>query len=174
MQIEELIKSSIKFEGRIIDVRVDEVRIHNGSIATREVVIHRGAVGILPVIDNKVLLVKQYRHAVGEILWEIPAGVLKEGETPEECAIRELREETGLFPLNVVKLGEIFVSPGYSTEKIHLFYADKFKPDPLPKDEDENIEIGEFTIDTFKEMIEVGRIKDGKTLASFCLYLLKR
>lgn len=174
MQIEELISSTFKFKGRIIDVKVDEVRTPDGNIATREVVVHKGAVGVLPIIDNKVLLVKQYRHAVGEVLWEIPAGIFREGETPEECAIRELREEVGLAPLNLVKLGEIFVSPGCSTEKIYLFYADRFKPDPLPKDEDENIETGEFAIDTFREMIEEGRIKDSKTLASFCLYLLKR
>ncbi|HOK29520.1 MAG TPA: NUDIX hydrolase [bacterium] len=174
MQIEELVRSTLKFEGRIIKVKVDEVRIPDGSIVTREVVVHRGAVGILPIMDNKVFLVRQYRHPAGEVLWEIPAGIFGEGETPEECAIRELREETGLFPLNLVRLGEVFVSPGCSTEKIYLFYADKFKSDPLPKDEDENIEVGEFDIDTFRDMIEEGKIRDGKTLASFCLYLLKR
>lgn len=174
MQKEELIKSNLKFEGKIIKVKVDEVKTPKGDLAIREVVVHRGAVGVLPIVDNKILLVKQYRHAAGEILWEIPAGIFREGETPEECAIRELREETGLSPINLVKLGEIFVSPGCSTEKIYLFYADKFKPDPLPKDEDEDIELGEFAIDTFKQMIEEGKIKDGKTLASFCFYLLKK
>jgi ADP-ribose pyrophosphatase len=171
---EELINSLIKFNGNLIRVTVDEVKTPEGNIATREVVIHKGAVAVLPIIDNKVLLVKQYRHPVREVLWEIPAGVFREGETPEECAIRELREETGLSPLNLEKLGEIFVAPGYSTEKIHLFYADKFIPSPLPKDKDEFIELGEFAMDTFREMIEGGKIKDSKTLSAFCLYLLKK
>ncbi|MGC8971114.1 MAG: NUDIX hydrolase [bacterium] len=171
---EELINSSLKFSGNLIKVTVDEVKTPEGNTATREVVIHRGAVAVLPIVDNKILLVKQYRHPVKEILWEIPAGVFREGETPEECAIRELREETGLSPLSLVKLGEIFVAPGYSTEKIYLFYADKFVPSPLPKDKDEFIELGEFAIDTFKEMIEEDKIKDSKTLAAFCLYLLKK
>lgn len=171
---EELINSTLRFDGKLIRVTVDEVKTPQGDIATREVVIHKGAVAVLPIVDNKVLLVKQYRHPVKEILWEIPAGVFKEGETPEECAIRELREETGLSPINLVKLGEIFVSPGYSTEKIYLFYADKFIPSPLPKDKDEFIELGEFAIDSFREMIEEGKIKDSKTLSAYCLYLLKR
>lgn len=171
---EELISSTLKFGGRLIKVTVDEVKTPEGNMATREVVIHKGAVAVLPIVDNKVLLVKQYRHPVRETLWEIPAGVFREGETPEECAIRELREETGLSPLNLVRLGEIFVSPGYSTEKIYLFYADKFIPSPLPKDKDELIELGEFAFETFREMIEEGKIKDSKTLSAYCLYLLKR
>lgn len=171
---EEFVNSTLRFDGKLIKVKVDEVKTPGGDIATREVVIHKGAVAVLPIIDNKILLVKQYRYPVKEILWEIPAGVFKEGETPEECAIRELREETGLSPINLVKLGEIFVSPGYSTEKIYLFYADRFIPSPLPKDKDEFIELGEFAIDSFREMIEVGKIKDSKTLSAYCLYLLKR
>ncbi|MBC7321016.1 NUDIX hydrolase [bacterium] len=171
---EELINSTLRFNGRLIKVAVDEVRTPEGNTATREVVIHKGAVAVLPIVDNKVILVKQYRHPVRETLWEIPAGVFKEGETPEECAVRELREETGLSPMNLIKLGEIFVSPGYSTEKIYLFYADRFVPSPLPKDKDEFIELGEFALDTFREMIEEGEIKDSKTLSAFCLYLLKR
>lgn len=171
---EELINSTLKFNGRLIKVAVDEVKTPEGNVATREVVIHKGAVAVLPIIEDRVILVKQYRHPVRETLWEIPAGVFKEGETPEECAIRELREETGLSPLSLTKLGEILVSPGYSTEKIYLFYADRFVSSPLPKDRDEFIELGEFSLDTFKEMIEEGKIKDSKTISAFCLYLLKK
>jgi ADP-ribose pyrophosphatase len=174
MQLEEkLISSTYKFEGHLLKVRVDEVVTPDNNLATREVVVHKGAVAILPIEDGRVILVKQYRHATGEILWEIPAGVLKESETPEEGGIRELQEEVGLCPLNLIKLGEIFVSPGYSTEKIYLFYADRFKSNSLPKDKDEFIETGEFSIEEFKRMTTSGEIRDSKTLSAFCLYLLK-
>ncbi|MGB9682231.1 MAG: NUDIX hydrolase [bacterium] len=173
MQLEEkLIKSTYKFEGRLLKVRVDEVITPDNNVATREIVLHKGAVAVLPIKEGKVVLVRQYRHATGEILWEIPAGVIKEDEPPEEGAIRELQEEVGLYPLNLIRLGEIFVSPGYSTEKIYLFYADRFKNNSLPKDKDEFIETGEFSIEEFKKMITEGKIRDSKTLSAFCLYLL--
>jgi ADP-ribose pyrophosphatase len=174
MQLEEkLINSIYKFEGRLLKVRVDEVVTPDNSIATREVVVHNGAVAILPMKEGKIVLVRQYRHATGEVLWEIPAGVIREDEVPEDGAARELQEEVALYPLNLTKLGEIFVSPGYSTEKIYLFYADRFKNNSLPKDKDEFIETGEFSIEEFKEMITSGKIRDSKTLSAFCLYLLK-
>jgi len=174
MQLEEkLINSTYKFEGHLLKVRVDEVVTPDNNLATREVVVHKGAVAVLPIIERKIVLVKQYRHAIGEILWEIPAGVIKENETPEKCGARELQEEVGLYPLNLVKLGEIFVSPGYSTEKIYLFYADRFKYNLLPKDKDEFIETEKFSIEEFKDMIIRGKIRDSKTLSAFCLYLLK-
>ena len=107
-----------------------------------DIIEHVGAVTILPIdAEGRILFVRQYRHATGKELLELPAGTLNAGEPPEECAFREIREETGFAAGNLIKLGEFFLAPGYSTEYMVVYLANELHPDPLPADEDEFISL---------------------------------
>jgi ADP-ribose pyrophosphatase len=163
------LESKDVFEGRIIKVRVDKVLLPNGKESTREVVVHRGAVAIVPILDERrVLLVRQFRYPVGEVLLEIPAGTISDGEDPERCALRELEEETGYLG-DLSYLCTLFLAPGYSTERIHLFIATNLKRTKQNPDEDEILELVEMTIEEAISMIGDGRIRDAKTVAGLIL-----
>ena len=124
MTLEQRITSKRVYEGRILNLRVDDVKIENGKLTSREVVEHRGAAAIVPLLTrDEVILIRQYRYAVSAELLEIPAGTLEPGEDPENCAKRELEEETGYTCQTITKVLECFVAPGYSTEKIHIYLA---------------------------------------------------
>ena len=130
------------FDGRILNLRVDRVLFDDGIEATREVVEHRGASVIIPLLEDKrVLLVRQYRYAIGKELLEIPAGTCDEGESPEDCAKRELQEETGFTCDDLEKVLECYVAPGYSTEKIHFYLARRLRRTQQDPDEDERISV---------------------------------
>lgn len=155
------------FEGRILNLRVDRVRFDDGIEATREVVEHRGASVIIPLLEDKrVLLVRQYRYAVGKDLLEIPAGTCDEGETPEDCARRELREETGFTCDDMQKILDCYVAPGYSTEKIHFYLARKLRRTQQDPDEDERISLESVSISEALAKIRNGQICDGKTICA--------
>jgi ADP-ribose pyrophosphatase len=172
---EVLIESSKVFEGRLISVRKDTVKLPNGRTSTREVVVHPGAVAIVPMLeDGRVILVKQYRHAVGKILMEIPAGTLHPDETPEECALRELREEIGYSAGRLEKLTSVYLAPGYSTELIHLFLATDLQPAEGEADEDEFLKPVTLTIDEAIAQIADGEIQDAKTVAALLLVWSKQ
>ena len=160
-----VLESVRKFDGAILSVRVDRVEIEDGVIAPREVVEHRQAVSVLP-IDEKgnVYLVRQYRHAVGEYLLEAPAGLMEAGETPEEAALRELREETGVLG-TVRYVGDFFPTPGYCEELIHLFLADVKGVGQTDPDDDEFLQTEILPFDEFFRQAHSGAIRDGKTLA---------
>ena len=120
----EVVASRVVFDGRVFTVRVDDVRLPDGRIATRDVIEHPGAVVIAALDDGgRVALVRQYRHAVGGELLELPAGTLEPGEPPAETAVRELREETGLVGGRWEPLGSFFSSPGFLHEEMHAFLA---------------------------------------------------
>ena len=157
------------FEGNIIDVAVDEVRLPDGSTATRELVFHPGAVAIIPITaDNKMVLVKQFRKPLEKIVLEIPAGKIDPGEQdrPIETARRELEEETAYQAKVLEPVTAMYVSPGFANELLHIFYAeDLIKVDnPLPQDEDEVLELYELTLQEAKQEIANGLICDAKTL----------
>jgi ADP-ribose pyrophosphatase len=175
-ELTEVLIESIKvFEGRLISVRKDTVKLPNGRTSTREVVVHPGAVAIVPMLeDGRVILVKQYRHAVGKILMEIPAGTLHPGETPEECALRELREEIGYSAGRLEKLTSVYLAPGYSTELIHLFLATDLQPAEGEADEDEFLKPVTLTLDEAIAQIAYGEIQDAKTVAALLLVWSKQ
>ncbi|TCS84072.1 NUDIX hydrolase [Tepidibacillus fermentans] len=165
--VEKTVSSQQIFDGKIIKVFVDTVELPNGKHATREIVRHPGAVGILAVTkENRVLMVKQYRKPMNQFLYEIPAGKLEPGEDPKLCAIRELKEETGYVATNMTPFSKFYTSPGFADEFIHLFYAEGIEAGEATPDEDEFVELVELTLDESIEMIEKGKIVDAKTIIS--------
>jgi ADP-ribose pyrophosphatase len=162
---ETILRTEEIYNGRVINVALHEVRLPDGTTARRELVRHPGAVAMVALLPRrKVLLVRQYRIAAGQVLSEIPAGTLRPGEPPEQCAIRELQEETGYRPGNLESLGGFYVAPGYTTEYIHLFLATSLTEARLDGDSDEFIEVQPVSLRVALAMIERGDIVDGKTI----------
>jgi ADP-ribose pyrophosphatase len=160
------------FEGKILNLRVDEVETTSNVKAVREVIEHRPAVGVLAITENdSVLLVRQYRYAVGADMLEICAGIVEEGESFKETATRELQEELGYFPQELEEIGRFYVSPGYCEEMIVLFVARNLRPSRLKHDDDEEISAVEISITEIPHMLKCGAIKDGKTWAALVWFL---
>ncbi len=158
------------YEGIIINVRVDTVRMPSGRSATREVVEHSHAVCIVPVDeDGNVFLVRQYRKPAEEALLEVPAGAVEDGEVSEDAVLRELQEEIGHTAGNLQHLSSFWVAPGWATEFMHAYLATDLTPSRLDADEDENIEVVRLPFDQALAMFKTGEIKDGKTIASMLL-----
>ncbi|MBC8172035.1 MAG: NUDIX hydrolase [Anaerolineae bacterium] len=164
--MEETIVSTRKvYSGKIVKLDVHEVILPDGQHSKREVVRHPGAVAVIALDDQEqLLLVRQFRLAAKQVMIEIPAGTLYPEEPPEECAMREMQEETGYKPAVLESLGGFFVAPGYTTEFIHLFFATGLTPSPLPGDVDEFIEVLRLPLPAALKMIETGEIMDGKTI----------
>lgn len=170
--MEEELKGEVRFAGKLVTVEVHRVRLGNGQEAVREVVRHPGAVVILPLLpDGSVVVVRQFRFAVGEYLWELPAGTLHPGEDPLACAQRELAEETG-FRGELVPLGEFYSAPGFCNEKLHCFLARGLEAGDTNWDEDEELELGTFTRNELALAVGQGQIRDAKSLA--CLFLAQQ
>ena len=158
------------YEGKVLALDVDEVQEPEGVRAVREVVRHRGSVAALPVLDDgRVVLVRQYRYAVDERVWEIPAGRLDPGETPAEGARRELQEEVGFRASALDALAEFYTTPGFCDERLHLFRASGLSEGPARPEEDERIERGTFTLEEARAMIRRGEVRDSKTLLALLL-----
>ena len=155
------------FEGKVIDVCKYRVELPNGVESTREVVRHPGAAAVLPYANGKVFLVRQYRFPINEELLEAPAGKLDVvGEAPEECARRELEEETGFKANTFMYLGYIYTTPGFSDEIIHLYLATELEEKkPQNLDEDEIIDVVEMDWEEFYRACLEGKIVDSKTIA---------
>ena len=169
--MEKKINSEKIFDGRVIKVSRDEVALDNGKSSVREVVKHSGGACVLAVKDGKVLLERQYRYAVGAELIEIPAGKRDEGEDLLATAKRELEEETGLIPLNLRKIYEIYPSPGYTNETIGIFFADEFNQSVTHFDEDESLTSFWVEISTAVEWLKTGKITDAKTVIALLWYM---
>ena len=164
------INSETIFSGQIIEVKIDHVVLPNGNEVTREIVAHAPAVVIVPIdLQGDLILVSQYRYAVGMKMLEFPAGGLDKGETPEACAQRELREETGLASARLLSLGGFWSAPGFLTEYLHVFLALDLYNSKLEPDADELITTSKFPLDDVKSMIANGEIQDSKSIAA--LYL---
>jgi ADP-ribose pyrophosphatase len=157
------------FEGRLLRVYQDEVRLPDGRTAAREVVHHRGAVGVVAVAaDGRVVLVRQWRHAVERALWEIPAGTRDEDEEPSTTALRELEEETGYTASSWRSLGRTCVSPGYSRETMWFYLAEQLREGSTSTDPDETIDVRLFEPGEILRLVEQGAT-DLKTLAGLAL-----
>lgn len=167
---ETTIKSEKIYSGKILSVKVNTVELPDQKYSKREIVLHDPAVCIVAKNKEKIILVKQYRISVDKEILEIPAGMIEPGEAPKEAAIRELRGETGYESKNIEYVTEFYSSPGYSSEKIYLFYADNLELKEQNLDEEEQIEVLEVSIDEALKMIEVGDIMDSKTIAGILLY----
>ena len=166
----EVMKSEIIYPGRAFTIRRDHLRMPDGHETKFDIVEHGGSVIILPVDGNgNLLFVRQYRHAAGLDLLEFPAGTLDEGETPEACASRELREETGMAAARMERLGGFYLAPGYSTEYMHVYLAMDLHPDPLEADADEFLSLERVPAREALAMAARGDIPDAKSLAAFCL-----
>ncbi|MFY9140799.1 MAG: NUDIX hydrolase [Thermacetogeniaceae bacterium] len=166
---EKLVSSEEVFQGRIIKVQVDTVELPDGKTAKREVVKHPGAVVILPLTDEgEVVMVRQYRHAPGEILLELPAGKRDGGEEPLECAKRELEEETGYTAEQWQVICSFYTSPGFCDELLYLVLAKGLIKGEARPDEGEFIDVVTIPLAEAAQMVLSGEIKDGKT----CLGIL--
>ena len=175
MEREHRLSSEPVFDGKIVRLRVDTVRLPGGRTAVREVVEHGAAVVVVPVdAEGNVVLVRQFRYPVGETLLEALAGMVEDSETPEECAQRELREEIGCAAGDLQPLGEFWTGPGFCTELMHAFLAKGLAASSLPADEDEQIQVERLPVSRVPELIRSGGIRDAKTIASLlmaiCLY----
>lgn len=167
MHRHEIVESRSVFSGKLLKVLVEQIRLPDGSVATREIVRHPGAVGIVALEANHVLLVRQHRHAVGSDLLEIPAGKLdRAGEQPEACAARELEEETGYRAAHFEPLGYFFPSPGFCDERIYLFLARGLSKGTQqdPSDEGEPITPLWQPIEEVLGKVRAGEISDSKTI----------
>ena len=168
MNVRERKLSSRKiFDGRIANLRVDEVEIEGGKKSIREVVEHQAAVGILALTEkDEVLLVRQFRYAVGEEVLEVCAGLLEEGEDPKETAEREMQEELGLFPGKLREIGRFYTSPGFCTELLVLFLAGDMRESRLPQDEDEYVRVEKIPCSEVPALLAGGAVRDSKTFAA--------
>ncbi|MBU1077397.1 MAG: NUDIX hydrolase [Spirochaetes bacterium] len=156
---------SVIYKGKIITVKNEEVTFPDGHSSMYEFVLHRGAVAIVPLIEkNRVLLVKQYRPVIKRPIWELPAGLIDEGETPFHAAKRELKEETGFIAGKLIKVGAAFSSPGFTDEKTIIFFAKDLKKTKPNLDPDEKILTRVFSIPELLEMIEKKKLSDAKTI----------
>jgi ADP-ribose pyrophosphatase len=162
--------SNTVFQGRVFNVRQDRVRLPNDREVTLDIVAHNDAVTIVPIgADGKIWMIRQYRHAAGKVILELPAGLAETGEAPQVSAARELREEIGLSAGKLELLGSFYLAPGYSSEYMHVFLGKDLRPDPLPKDEDEFIDIVPVEIEEAYDLARKGNIQDAKTLAALLL-----
>lgn len=166
----ELLKSEILMKGRAFTIRRDHLKTPDEQETKLEIIEHSGSVVIIPLDENgNVLLVRQYRHATGGDLLELPAGTLENNEEPEVCAAREIREETGMAAGEFTKLGEFYLAPGYSTELMVAFLARGLSHNPLDADADEFLSVESVPVAEAIQMAETGEIPDAKSLAAFFL-----
>jgi ADP-ribose pyrophosphatase len=152
------------FEGKIITLQVDRVQLPNGEIATREIVKHPGAVAVLALLGDKMIVVEQYRKPLEKSQIEIPAGKLEKGEDPLDAARRELKEETGYRCGTIRHISSFYTSPGFADELLHLYAAEQLVPGDAKPDEDEFIECEAITLEQAQQYIREQRISDAKTI----------
>jgi ADP-ribose pyrophosphatase len=166
------ISSRCVYSGKVISVDLDEVRFPGGTTGELEIVRHSGASAVVPLLDiakgPQVVLVRQYRYAASGYIYEIPAGRLDPDETPESCASRELKEETGYSAAVLRKLTTIYTTPGFTDERIHIFLAEQLTPGESAHEPDEFLELYPVSLLEAVEMVRAGKIVDAKT----CIALL--
>lgn len=161
------IRTESIFKGKVISVQVDHVRLPNGEVSIREIVRHPGAVGILALHDNKMIVVEQYRKPLEKSQVEIPAGKLDQGEDPQEAALRELEEETGFRAETIRHICSFYTSPGFADEILHLYFAENLVKGSVHLDDDEFLECESITLEQARQYIAEGKISDAKTITAF-------
>jgi ADP-ribose pyrophosphatase len=163
--IEKFVSKKTIWHGRAVDFRVDTVRLPNGKLATREFMDHPGAVGIVPFLDDRhVVMVRQYRHPVGEVTLELPAGKLDKGESIMKCLKRELREETGYTARKIAPLIQYWPTPAFANEVLHLYVAEGLISGKMNTDEDEFLQCVVLPFQKALDMVKRGEIRDSKTV----------
>lgn len=160
---EEVVSSTTIYSGRVLRYKMARVKLSDGSVYLREVVEHPGAVALIPLLGDQIVLIRQFRVAAGRVLYEIPAGTLEKGESPEECAARELIEETGYRAGKLKELFHCFLAPGYSTEMIRFYLATKLESGMQRLDEDEAIQVCLTPMGRAVEMVRNNEVEDAKT-----------
>jgi ADP-ribose diphosphatase len=159
------------YQGKVLDLQRETWELPDRREAEFEIVRHPGGAAILPILPNgRLLLLKQFRPAANGFIVEIPAGRLEAGEVPQQCAVRELQEETGWRADEVTPLGMLFSTPGFCDEQIHLFLAERLTPDIVNREPDEFIELFEIDLAGALEMLERGEIPDSKTQLAILNY----
>jgi ADP-ribose pyrophosphatase len=167
-----ILKSTMLYQGRVFGLRRDEVIEPCGLRATREVVTHPGSVVVLPVLpDSRIVLVRQYRHAAGQYLWELVAGRKEPNETPRQGAARELLEETGYRARRISVFLDVFPTPGFLTERMFILLAEGLTAGKACPEDDEKITTRAFSIPQIKRMMVRGRLRDAKSIAGILFYL---
>ena len=156
-----------RYRGAYLEMVTEEVSLPNGKTATLDMIRHPGASAVVPFIDpDNVLIIRQYRHAAGGTIYEVPAGKLDPGEKPETCALRELEEETGQRAGRIESLGSILTTPGFTNERIHLFAAFDLESVPLRLEDDEVIELVPMPFADALDLVWSGEIDDAKSALS--------
>ena len=157
-------------QGRVFNIVKENYTLENGVTSDMDFIQHPGAAAMVPMLnDREVVLIKQYRHAIREFIWEIPAGTLDPNESPLTCARRELIEEIGYSAKDWHQLGSITPLPGYSNERIHIFLAQDLRPAEQQLDTDEMINVHKMNLSKALQMILAGEINDGKTISGLFL-----
>ncbi|CAG1001231.1 ADP-ribose pyrophosphatase [Anaerolineales bacterium] len=165
-----LLRSEILLKGRAFLIRRDYLKTPDGHETKLDIIEHGGSVVIVPVNkDGNLIFVRQYRHAAGTDLLELPAGTLEKDEDPAVCAAREIREETGFAAGKIEKIGDFYLAPGYSTEFMHVYIAQDLRHDPLEADADEFLSVETIPLVEAIQMAQRGEIPDAKSLAALLL-----
>jgi len=165
---------SVIHKSRVFDLVREEVVLPNRVFVKMDIVRHPGAAAIVAMKDDSnLIMIEQYRHALGETIWEVPAGTLHKNEDPLDCARRELEEETGFTASSWDKLGVITPLPAYSDETIHVYLASDLSPSQQNLDDDEILQVRETSLPAAIDMIKEGKIKDGKTISSLFLAAIR-
>jgi len=168
----EILSSEMIYQGRVFGLRRDEVVEPSGLRTTREVITHPGSVVVLPVLpDGRIVMIRQYRHATRQYLWELVAGRKEPEETPKQGAARELLEETGYRAKRFKVFLDVFPTPGFLEERMYLLLAEGLTAGEAQPEEDEKIEVRPFKLKELKQMIKSGRLKDAKSIAGILYYL---
>jgi len=171
-EIAKILKSTVLYQGPVFGVRRDEVLEPGGLRATREVITHPGSVVVLPVLDDgRVVLIRQYRHATRQYLWELVAGRMDPGETPKRAAARELLEETGYRAKRYSVFLDMFPTPGFLEERMYILLAEGLTAGEAQPEEDEKIEAQAYSMKELKQMMRRGKLRDAKTVAGILYYV---
>lgn len=166
----ELLRSETLLQGRVFRIRRDHLKTPDGRETKFEIIEHGGSVIVIPVDEHgDVYFVRQYRHAAGKYLLELPAGTRDGDEPYRDCAAREIREETGMEAGNLQKVGEFFLAPGYSSEFMEVYLATGLKHNPLEADDDEFLSVEKYPVKQAIEMAERGDMPDAKSLAALLM-----
>jgi ADP-ribose pyrophosphatase len=167
-----ILKSTVIYDGPIFGVRRDEVEEPSGLQAIREVITHPGSVVVLPVLkDGRVVLIRQYRHATRQYLWELVAGRIDGGESVKKAAARELLEETGYRAKRFTTFMDFFPTPGFLEERMYIVLAEGLTAGEAHPEMDEEIETRAYRVNELKQMVKKGKVRDGKSIAGILYYL---
>jgi ADP-ribose pyrophosphatase len=169
--IAKILSSEMAYQGKVFGIRRDDVIEPSGVRATREMITHPGSVVVLPVLpDKKIVLIRQYRHAARQYMWELVAGRIDAGEKPKQAAARELMEETGYRARKYTIFLDVFPSPGFLEERMYILLAERVTPGVARPEEDEKIDSQAYTGKELEQMIHKGKIVDAKTIAGLLYY----